>query len=360
MPNLGQLPARLLRKVGKITRRGLQPFRRLVRAAVVGCGAISHDHLDAFEATGQIRVVALCDMNPVMLSRALWSLPSARGYLDYQEMLDDCRPDLVTLCTWPRQHAPMVLAAARAGVKAVLCEKPLALGMAEAEEVLGSCAERGLRLAVGHQHRFNPAFIRLGQLLRNGQLGSLREIYVAARGAVINNGIHALDLARFLLGDPPAVWAEASCQRAAASSNRGVPTEDTLVGTVGFADNLTCHVRGGPPDLPALEVRLVTSQGSVTATPRGITGDLPMLATLLPKAAGENSYYLQARQLVAWLQSRTPTYPADGKQAALTTELTLALYEAARTGRKVSLPLANRGFILDQYWGDGFTNEERS
>lgn len=359
MPSLGQLPTRVFRKMGKMTRRGLMPLRKVVRAAVVGCGAISQDHLDAYESTGRVRVVALCDMNPVMLSRALWSVPAARAYVEYDEMLADTDPDLVTICTWHRLHAPMALAAARAGVRAILCEKPLGLSMDEVENVLSTCAERGTRLAVGHQHRFNPAFIRLGQLLRDGKLGALLEMSIAARGAVINNGIHALDLARFLLGDPPALWAEASCRRDGATTNRGVPTEDALTGAVGFPENITCHVYGGPSSLPALEVRLTTDRGMVVATPRAITGDVPRLASLLPSTSG-NSYHLQARQIVAWIKGCLPNYPADGKQAALTTEATLALYEAARTGGRVTLPLANRGFILDQYWGDGSANEEAS
>jgi predicted dehydrogenase len=334
-----------------MVKRRLVPFRNPVQAIVVGCGAISHDHLDAFEATGRIRVLAVCDQDAGMLSRALWSWPEARGYLDYQELLRDCVPDLVTICTWPRLHAPMVLAAARAGVKAVLCEKPLALSMGEIDEMVRVSTELGTKIAVGHQHRFNPAFSRIKQLMHDGKLGGLRELAVLARGAVINNGIHALDLVRFLLNDAVPNWVEASCRREGDTQNRGVPTEDALTGTIGFSDGVCCSVRGGPADLPALEVRLTTTRGTVTLAPGGVTGDVPDLLAMLGNLGQSNSYHFQAAQIVDWIRGRIPTYPANVNQAALSTEVTLALYEAARTGRRVTLPLNNRGFILDQYWG---------
>jgi hypothetical protein len=65
-----------------------------------------------------------------------------------------------------------------------------------------------------------------------------------------------------------------------------------------------------------------------------------------------NSYQLQAMQLVAWIKGRVSDYPANSRDAAVTMEATLALYEAARTGQRVQFPLRNRGSVLDQYWPD--------
>ena len=64
--------------------------------------------------------------------------------------------DIVSICTWPPLHCEMVVAAAESGVKAILCEKPMALNLKEADQMLDSCEKSGTKLVVGHQHRFDP------------------------------------------------------------------------------------------------------------------------------------------------------------------------------------------------------------
>jgi predicted dehydrogenase len=349
---LDDLPRRAYRKIRRTTLRALGGIVRPARAAVIGCGAVGLDHIDAFEQTGRVRLVAVCDQNGATLGRTLDALPGTRGYLDYSALLAEHALDLVAVCTWPRLHAPMVLAAARSRVKAILCEKPMALSVDDVDAMLAACRERSVKLAIGHQHRFNPRFALLAEQIGEGALGTLESVIVSTRGALINNGIHSLDLVRYLLGDPAPSWVEAQrCDRVMDTWDRGVATEDEFIGTVSFAGGVACEVRSGPAHLPTLEVRIVTSRGVVIARPHEIAGQGLRLAA--PLRAGTTSVDprpVMLKELLLWIAGRSPDFRAEGRRVAPSTEAVLALYEAARVGRRVALPLTSRGPILDQLW----------
>src|SRR4051794_14969253 len=124
MPSLIE---RGVRKLKRIAVRQSAAFRSPSKVAVIGFGGIAPDHLEAYEGTGIARVVAVCDILPQNLARAFDRCPSLRTYRDYRQMLEEVRPDIVSICTWPQSHAEIVEAAVKAGVRGILCEKPLAL-----------------------------------------------------------------------------------------------------------------------------------------------------------------------------------------------------------------------------------------
>src|SRR5207249_10738934 len=92
-------------------------------------------------------------------------------YKDVNLMLHDERLDLVSVCTWPDTHAAIVAEVAGAGVKGILCEKPLALTMSDVEWMLEAASEHGCKLAGGHQYRFHSMFRRAAAIIRDGRLG---------------------------------------------------------------------------------------------------------------------------------------------------------------------------------------------
>ena len=156
MPSLFQ---RGVRKLRRIVRRKLAALRSPADVAVIGFGAIAPDHVDAYEASGIARVVAVCDVRPAALAGALWRRPYLRAFRDYRAMIREVRPDVVSICTWPQTHAEIVAAAAAEGVKGILCEKPLALRLSDIEAMAAECRRHGVKLACGHQYRFHPNFV---------------------------------------------------------------------------------------------------------------------------------------------------------------------------------------------------------
>ena len=168
------------------------------RVGIIGCGrpwksqgasgfGMANFHANGYTASPDTTIVALADINLDNARAFQAEHGGERIYTDYQEMLAQEQLDIVSICTWPHHHAPMVIAAAEAGVKAIHCEKPMAPSYAEALQMvddlpgprdatdhqppatLRSALPRGTRHAQGRLHRATPAAGRhLQQSLRLG------------------------------------------------------------------------------------------------------------------------------------------------------------------------------------------------
>lgn len=199
--------------------------QRRLRAGVVGVGGIAREHVKGYRAAG-VDVVAICDIDPVVLEdRAeAWDIPTT--YLDYERMLAESELDVVSISTPVSTHHPITLAAAKAGVH-VLCEKPISLDLEKASEMIEACDRAGVTLMIGHQLRSAGAVAKAKQLIADGAIGDvtfvrLRQAHdwggldavrpsFATResgggGTLLDNGCHLMDLARHLVGDVENVY----------------------------------------------------------------------------------------------------------------------------------------------------------
>jgi len=142
-----------------------------IRAAVIGLG-IGRHHIQAFQHVPGVEVVAIADTDEKALDRARsdFSIPFATT--EYQRVLERDDVDIVSICTPDRFHAEQALAALDAG-KHVLCEKPLALTLEDASQIVRKAARTGLKFMVGHNYRFVPQFVELKQLAASGAVGDL-------------------------------------------------------------------------------------------------------------------------------------------------------------------------------------------
>ena len=100
-------------------------------AAIVGCGSIGSRHIEGYQLCDDIEISAVVD--PLEIARRdyqeAYNIP--RGYGTIEELLSTGKPDLISICTWHPLHAPQTVAAARAGVKGILCEKPMCVDLGE-------------------------------------------------------------------------------------------------------------------------------------------------------------------------------------------------------------------------------------
>jgi predicted dehydrogenase len=193
------------------------------RVGIVGTGFIARQaHIPAWNALPGARVTALCDIDPESLEAAGREAPGAARFADYRALLE-ADVDAVAICTSNAAHFPVALAALLAG-KHVLCEKPLGISAAEAGS-LGEVADaRGLVLMAQHQLRFAGPALAARACVRAGKVGTVHhararalrrdrvptspgliERDLAGGGAVLDLGVHALDLALWLMDFPRAV-----------------------------------------------------------------------------------------------------------------------------------------------------------
>ncbi len=186
------------------------------RVGIIGCGrpwrsegatgmGMSNFHAGGYNASPDATIVALADINCENAQAFQERHGGERIYTDYREMLEKEQLDMVSICTWPGLHAPMVIAAAQAGVKAIHCEKPMAPTYGEALEMVRVCQEHGTQLTFNHQRRFGTAFIKARELLKSGAIGDLIRIEMSCSN-MFDWGTHWFDMMGYYNDDVPGEW----------------------------------------------------------------------------------------------------------------------------------------------------------
>jgi predicted dehydrogenase len=189
------------------------------RAAVIGCGRIGSEldddplvdgiqsHAGAYTQLAQTELVAVCDSDKQKARRCAERWNVAAHYADYHTMLAEQQPDLVSVCTPDETHHEVLRATLTApGVRGVLVEKPLALSVAETEELARLADERGITLAVNYSRRYATSHQQLQEFLASGAIGDIQAVGGYYTKGTLHNGTHWFDLARFLVGDIRRVW----------------------------------------------------------------------------------------------------------------------------------------------------------
>ena len=337
------------------------------RIALIGCGRISRSHLEAIARVDGLALAAVCDTVAERAQSAgeEFEVPWFRGY---EEMLDAVACDIVAVCTPSGLHPTHGIHAARAG-KHVIAEKPMAISLAGADELVRACDAAGVQLFVVKQNRLNPAIQLLRRAIDKGRFGRIfmanttvrwsrpQEYYDQAPwrgtwefdgGAFMNQASHYVDLIQWLVGPVESVMAKT------ATLARRIETEDSGIAILRF--------RSGA--LGSIEVTMLTYprnlEGSITIL--GERGTVKIGGTavnrvdhwqfaeyddddkLIEAAAtnppnvygfGHEGYY---RNVLSVLRGEA-TPDTDGRAGRKSLELILGIYESARTGTEVALPL---------------------
>ena len=182
------------------------PFRNDIGNAI---GGVSHAATLAMLPNTEL--VAVCDLVPGLLDdfKAAWAddLPNVNTYTDYREMLAREDLDILTVATSDNRHTDIVVDGANAGVKGILCEKPLATSLEDADRMIEACKERGIPLHVDHNRRWSPLIHKVRDELRAGAIGPLGSVIVShggPRAMLFRSGTHMIDAVCFLVESEPA------------------------------------------------------------------------------------------------------------------------------------------------------------
>jgi predicted dehydrogenase len=348
---------------------------RTYRAGIVGCGAISRNHLEAFGALDNVQVVGVCDID---LDRARatarnWDVPNAVNTVDELLALG---VDIVSVCTPHPTHEAVVLKAAAAGVH-VLCEKPIATRLEPAQRMVEACEEAGVQFGALFQRRFWPAAQKIRSAIDDGTLGRplmaqcsvmlhrAPEYYSrdAWRGTWENDGggvlmtqaIHQIDLLQWYLGDVAEVYGKVNTFR----HGDYIEVEDSATAVITFTSGAMATLEASTAVSPNLGIQLrITGEtgasASLTEVPEGSDGRLDLWAVgekitvepVHPEGVEPNvdlstingqlipHHTSQVRDFVQALDAGTE--PAiTGKDALKSLRILLAVYESSRTGRPV-------------------------
>lgn len=192
-----------------------------LRFAVVGLG-IGRTHLSALAKRQDVSIVGVCDVLPAVAEKLATDYKT-KPYTDMVQMLDEARPQAVSLCTPPLLHAPQTELAASRGVH-VLCEKPMAGSMADCERMIAAAERAGITLMIAQKKRFHPFYALLrAKTGLQGEWGPILWAQVRfalgrvekdwfwqegdGGGPLVENAVHVFDLMRYLIGEVDKVFA---------------------------------------------------------------------------------------------------------------------------------------------------------
>ena len=344
-----------------------KPLSRPVRVALIGCGRISQNHFDAIAKVDGLQLVAVCDEVKSRADTAGKAL-GVPAFTNYGEMLRTALCDAVTICTPSGLHSANGVEAAKAG-KHVITEKPMSITLDQADALVGACDDAHVHLFVVKQNRLNPPIQLLKRAVDKGRFGRIflanvtvrwqrpQEYYDSAPwrgtwefdgGAIMNQASHYVDLIQWLLGPVESVIAKTATQA------RRIEAEDSGAAVLRF--------RSGA--LGVIEVNVITYpknlEGSITIL--GERGTVKVGGTAVNRVEhwefaepdpddalvqgsatapasvygfGHEGYY---RNVLAVLTGAAKP-DTDGRAGRKSLELILGIYESAKTGREIPLPL---------------------
>ncbi|WP_052759440.1 Gfo/Idh/MocA family protein [Paenibacillus sp. DMB20] len=337
-----------------------------LRFAIVGAGVISSFHAKAAAENPEAELVAISDVveeNARKLAEK-HGIPSVYG--DYREMLERKDIDVICVCVPSGKHAEVAIAAARAG-KHILCEKPLDITVERMDRMIHEARAERVKLGVIYQRRTFPAAIAARKAVQENKLGKLvlgdaylkyyrsQEYYDSAGwrgtweldggGALMNQGVHGIDLIQWIVGDVESVFARS------AALVRNIEVEDTAVAVVKYVNGAYGVIQGTTSVWPGQETRFEIhgEKGSIVFADSGIkqwafmdgepsVPDVEGTASASSDAANisaDGHYILMNDMIQAIKEDRDPMI--TGEEASKAVKLILAIYESARTGREVKL-----------------------
>lgn len=192
-----------------------------IRVAVVG-GRFAETHILGFQQCPETEVVAICRRQPDLAKEVCQRYGVRRYHTDFDEMIESKDIDVVSLAVPNHLHHPMALRALDHG-KHVVCEKPLALDLEQATEMVARAKETGLIHMTVFNFRFVPAIFRMKELIEEGEVGSVKYVFFnwltggrgnrdsgfswrhvraeAGFGALGDTGVHGIDLIQWIFGD---------------------------------------------------------------------------------------------------------------------------------------------------------------
>lgn len=240
----------------------------MIRVGIIGCGGIAYvAHLAAYIGNKDAEVVALCDINEAKFARFEAKLGKKKTYTDFKEMIDNEKLDMVDICTPNYLHADMAIYAMKKGLD-VFCEKPDTISVEKALEMQAVQKEEGRHLMVMRNNRYAYSSQQLKKMISDGGFGDvyagrcgwIRRRGIPGKGGwfttkalsgggpLIDLGVHMIDLAIYLMGNPKAVSVSGSTYNKFAAADE---SQDSVHSSFGEA------VEGGTCDVEDLAIGFI-------------------------------------------------------------------------------------------------------
>lgn len=345
-----------------------------MKYALIGCGRISPNHIIAAKSNN-LEFAGLCDIDGKKLQdkSEKFDLKNVHPYKNYHEMLENEKPELVSIATESGKHAAIALDYINAGCN-VIIEKPIALSLADADKIICASKDKKVKVCASHQNRFNKSIQKIREALEKNRFGKMfygtahirwcrdwdyysradwRGTWEQDGGALMNQCIHNIDLLRWMMGDE----VEEVVGMTDRLNHPYIEAEDLGIALVKFRNGAYGIIEGTTDLYPQnLEetLYLFGEKGTVKVGGQSVNKieewrfadamDEPAdvikhFAENPPNVYGFGHTLLYADVIDAIEHDREPYVNAEAGKRAL--ELVLAIYKSAAEGISIKLPLKN-------------------
>jgi len=351
-----------------------------MKYALIGCGRISTNHVKAV-LNNELEFVAACDINPehitnVLAKHGLENEKAIKHYTDYKKMIEENDIDLISIATESGLHAEIAIYCIDHGIN-IIIEKPMAMNMKDANEIIRLSEEKKVKVAACHQNRFNVAVQEMRKALEDGRFGKLSHGSIHVRwnrnegyytqapwrgtwaqdgGCLMNQCIHGIDLLRWTFGDEvEEVYGQTRQQ-----FHNYLEAEDVGMAVVKFKNGAIATIEGTTNVYPQNleETLFVFGENGTVKIGGKSTNNIDVwefadetesdrknkgLEEATSNVYGNGHTSLFADMIDAIQNDRKPYVDAVAGRNAL--EMILAIYKSQRTGMPVKLPLDDFGSL---------------
>lgn len=339
-----------------------------LRFGIVGAGLIGPLQAKCIASLKEAKLVAIAAATEKRVKK-LAEKYKVSYYTNYKEMLEREDIDIVSVCVPSGYHSEIAVAAAEAN-KHVIVEKPIEVTLEKADRIINACKNKGIKLSVISQHRFDAGVVKLRRALEEGRFGRLilgsayikwyrsQEYYDSADwrgtwrldggGALINQAIHSIDLLQWIMGSVDSVYANV------ATLAHKIEVEDVATALIKFKNGVLGVIEASTavyPGLPeGLEIHgekgTVILEGGkvkrwefVDKKEKLIEEREMSTGASDPGAIDLTAHKAQIKDMIkAIKKDREPA--VTGEEGRKVLEIILAIYRSAKTGKVVKLPLS--------------------
>ncbi len=347
-----------------------------MKYALIGCGRIATNHVKAV-VNNNLELKAVCDVIPEQMENLLEKHrlnkdTAIKRYTDYRQMIDENEIDLIGIATESGCHAEIALYCIEHGINLII-EKPMAMSIQDADEIIKRSEEKGVKVSACHQNRFNVAVQEVRKAVEAGRFGKLSHGSIHVRwnrnegyytqapwrgkwasdgGALMNQCIHGIDLLRWMMGNEVEEVYGVTRQQ----FHHYLEAEDLGMAVIKFKNGAVATVEGTTNVYPQnLEetLYLFGEKGTVKIGGKS-TNNIDVwdfsdetvedksnkgLKEQTSNVYGNGHTSLYADVIEAIENDRTPYVDAYAGRNAL--EMVLAIYKSQKTGKPVSFPLTH-------------------
>jgi len=332
------------------------------RAGVIGCGRMGstiddemigsnwflpHSHAASYKEAEKTELVAAADIDEAKLKAfsERWGVTAL--YTDYKEMLAKENLDIVSVTTKTVTKPEIVINAAKAGVKGIYCEKPIADVLREAEEMIAVCKEFDVKFAINASLRWEAFYSKAKEIIEQGVIGNLSSIVAYSVGALSHMGSHLLDIVRFY-ADADADWVMGHMD----SEEKSASNNDLIgSGYIWFKNGVRAFINMSAGKCVTRELDLVGDKGRIRALndtrfELWVGNGRELVMREFPRPQWIKGADVRAVEDIVNCIENGGQPKCSGEDGKASLEIAIAMRESHRREKRIYLPLENKELAM--------------